>query len=40
MSAVDVAIILTELELNLHEKKYSNLVPYQAKRLLRKLEKE
>ena len=33
-SAVDVAIILTELKLNLHEKKDNNFVPYQAKRLL------
>ena len=40
MSAVDVAIILTELKLNLHEKRVSNFVPYQAKRILEKLEKD
>ena len=39
-SAVDVAIVLTELKLNLHEKRVSNFVPYQAKRILEKLEKD
>ena len=38
-SAVDVAIILTELKFNLHEKRVNNFVPHQAKRLLEKLEK-
>ena len=38
-SAVDVAIILTELKLNQHEKRVSNFVSYQTKRLLEKLEK-
>ena len=36
-SAVDVAIILTELKLNLHEKRVSNFVPHQAKCILEKL---
>ena len=39
MSAVDMVIILTELKLNLHEKRVSNFVPHQAKRILEKLEK-
>ena len=39
-SAVDMVIILTELKLNLHEKKVRNLVPQQAKRILEKLEKD
>ena len=39
-SAVDEAIILTELKLNFHEKKDGNVVPYQAKRLMEKLEKD
>ena len=39
-SAVDMVIILTELKLNLHEKKVRNLVPLQAKRILEKLEKD
>ena len=38
-SAVDVAIILTELKLNQHEKRVSNFASYQTKRLLEKLEK-
>ena len=38
-SAVDVAIILTELKLNLHEKRVSSFVPYQVKRILGKMEK-
>ena len=39
-SAVDVAIIFKELKLNLHEKRVSNFVLYQAKRILEKLEKD
>ena len=39
-SAVDVVIVLTELKLNLHEKRICNLVPQQAKRILEKLEKD
>ena len=39
-SAVDVGIVPTELKLNLHEKTVSNFVPYQAKRILEKLEKD
>ena len=41
-SDVDVAIILTELKLpvNLHEKRVSNFVPYQAKRIVEKLGKD
>ena len=39
-SAVDVAIIFTELKLNLHKKRISSFVPYQAKRILEKLEKD
>ena len=39
-SAVDVAIIFTELKLNLHEKRVSNFVPYQAKHILEKREKD
>ena len=39
-SAVDMVIILTELKLNLHEKRACNLVPRQAKRILEKLEKD
>ena len=35
-----MAIILTELKLNLHEKRASNFVPYQANRILEKLEKD
>ena len=38
-SAVNVAIILTELKLNPHEKRVTNFVPHQAKLLLEKLEK-
>ena len=38
--AVDVAIILTELKLNLHEKRVNNFVPHQAKCILEKLEKD
>ena len=39
-SAVDVAIILTELNLNLHEKRVNNFVPHQAKCILEKLQKD
>ena len=39
-SAVDVAIILTELKLNLHEKRVNNFVPHQAKCILEKLQKD
>ena len=39
-SAVDVAIILTELKLNLHEKRVNNFVLHQAKCILEKLEKD
>ena len=39
-SAMEVAIILTELKLNLHKKRVSNFVPYQAKRIVEKLEKD
>ena len=39
-SAVDVAIILTELKLNLHEKRVNNFVLHQAKCTLKKLEKD
>ena len=39
MSAVDVAIILKELKLNLHEKRVNYFVPHQAKHILEKLEK-
>ena len=39
-SAVDVAIILTELQLNLHQNRVSNFVPHQAKRTWEKLEKD
>ncbi|XP_078495454.1 uncharacterized protein LOC144750537 [Ciona intestinalis] len=39
-SAVDVANIFMELKFNLHEKKVNNFVPYRAKCLLEKLEKE
>ena len=35
-----MGIILTELKLNLHEKRVPNFVPYQAKRILEKLEKD
>ena len=37
---MDVAIILTELKLNLHEKRVNNFVPHQAKCILEKLEKD
>ena len=37
---MDVVIILTELKLNLHDRKDNNFVPYQAKLLLEKLEKD
>ena len=39
-SAADVAIILTELQLNLHESRVSNFVPHQAKRIWEKFEKD
>ena len=39
-SAVDVAIILKELKLNLHEKRVNSFVPHQAKCILEKLEKD
>ena len=39
-SAVDVAIILTELKLNLHEKRVNDFVLHQAKCILEKLEKD
>ena len=39
-SAVDVVIILTELKLNLHEKRVNNFVLHQAKCILEKLEKD
>ena len=39
-SAVDVAIILTGLKLNLHKKRVNNFVPHQAKCILEKLEKD
>ena len=39
-SAVNVAIILTELQLNLHQNRVSNFVFHQAKRLWEKLEKD
>ena len=35
-----MAIILTELKLNLHEKRVNNFVQHQAKRILEKLEKD
>ena len=35
-----MTIILTELKLNLHEKRVNNFVPHQAKRVLEKLEKD
>ena len=35
-----MVIILTELKLNLHEKRIRNLVPQQAKHILEKLEKD
>ena len=38
--AVDVAIVLTELKLNLHEKIVSNFIPYQTRRTLEKLGKD
>ena len=38
--AVDVAIILTELQLNLHQNRVSNFVSHQAKRIWEKLEKD
>ena len=38
-SAVNVAIILTELQLNLHQNRVSNFVPHQSKRIWKKLEK-
>ena len=37
---MDVAIILTELKLNLHEKRVNNFVPHQAKCILEKLQKD
>ena len=39
-SAVDVAIILTDLKINLHEKRVNNFVPHQAKCILEKFEKD
>ena len=39
-SAVDVAIILTELRLNLHQNRVSNFVPHQAKRIWEKFEED
>ena len=39
-SAVDLAIIPTELQLNLHQNRVSNFVPHQAKRMWEKLEKD
>ena len=39
-SAVNVTIILTELKLNLHEKRVNNFVPHQAKCILEKLQKD
>ena len=39
-SAVDVEIILTELKLNLHEKRVNNFVPHQAKCILEELQKD
>ena len=39
-SAVDVAIILTELKLNLHEKRVNDFVLHQAKCISEKLEKD
>ena len=39
-SAVDVAIILAELKLNLHQKRVNNFVPHQAQCILEKLEKD
>ena len=39
-SAVDMVIIVTELKLNLRKKRVSNFVPYQAKHILEKLEKD
>ena len=39
-SAVDVTIILTELQLNLHQNRVSSFVPHQAKRTWEKLEKD
>ena len=35
-----MAIILTELKLNLHEKRVNNFVPHQAKSILEKLKKD
>ena len=37
---MDVAIILTELKLNLHEKRVNNFVSHQAKCILEKLQKD
>ena len=37
---MDVAINLTELKLNLHEKRVNNFVPHQAKCILEKLQKD
>ena len=39
-SAVDVVIILTELQLNLHQNRVSNFAPHQAKRIWEKLEED
>ena len=40
MISVDVAIIFTELKLNIHERKNNNFVSFQAKLLLEKPEKD
>ena len=39
-SAVNVSIILTQLKSNLHEKRVSDFIFYQAKRILEKLKKD